>query len=101
VGITTFKAINSGRVLIETNSKEELEAFDQPIRAKCGGELEVNIHKLRKPRLIIFNVPDDISTMNIEESILMQNPHLNLERGDTATKFSYITKKMKRNWWWK
>lgn len=42
-------------------------------------------------------MPEDIATTNIEESILMQNPDLNLERGDIAAKFSYIMKKMNRN----
>ena len=56
--------------------------------------MEVNNHKLRKPRLIILSVPDDISTTNIEDSILMQTPDLNLERGDIAAKLSYVMKKM-------
>ena len=29
VGINTFKTLNSGRVLIETNSKEEIEALEK------------------------------------------------------------------------
>jgi hypothetical protein len=88
VGINTFKTLKSGRVLMETNSKEEIKALDKEIQAKCGGDLEVNIHTLRKPRLIILNVPEDISTTNIEDSILMQNPDLNLKRGGIAAKFS-------------
>ena len=97
VGINAFKTLNSGRVLIETKSKEETEALDNEIQAKCGGDLEINIHTLRKPRLIILNVPEDISTTNIEDSILMQNPDLNLKKGEVAAKFSYVTKKMNRN----
>jgi hypothetical protein len=42
-------------------------------------------------------VPEDISTTNIEDSILMQNSDLNLKRGGTVAKFSYVTKKMNRN----
>jgi hypothetical protein len=97
VGINTFKTLSSGRVLIETNGKEEIEALDKEIQAKCGGDLEVNTHTLKKPRLLILNVPEDISTTNIEDSILMQNPDPNLKRGGIAAKFSYITKKMNRN----
>ena len=92
-----LKTLNSGRVLIETSSKEEIEALDKEIQAKCGGDLEVNIHKLRKSRLIIFNVPDDISTTNTEDSLLLQNPDRNIEKGDIAAKFSYVTKKMNRD----
>jgi hypothetical protein len=47
------------------NSKEEIEVLDKEIQAKCGGELEAHVHSLRKPRLIIMNMPEDISTTNI------------------------------------
>ena len=97
MGINTFKTLNSGRVLIETNSKEEVEALEKENQAKCGGDLEINIHTLRKPRLILLNILEDISTINIEDSILMQNPNLNLRNGEIVAKFSYVTKKMNRN----
>jgi hypothetical protein len=61
VGVNTFKSINSGE-LIETNSKGEIEVLDKGIQAKCGEELQAHIHTLRKPRLIILNVPEDTST---------------------------------------
>jgi len=69
VGVKTFKSCNGG-VIIETNSKEEIEALDQEIRAKCENELEVRVHTRRKPRLVIINVPEDISTTNTEDTIL-------------------------------
>jgi len=40
----------------------------------------MNIHTLRKPRLIVLNIPEDISTTNIEDTILMQYPDLNLRK---------------------
>jgi len=97
VGINTFKTLNSGRVLIETNSKEQIEALGKEIQTKCTGDLEINIHTLQKPRLIPLNVPEDISTTNIEDSILMQNPDLNLRKVEIVDKFSYVTKNMNRN----
>jgi hypothetical protein len=97
VGINTFKTLNSGKVLIETHSKEEIEALGKDIEAKCEDDLEINIHTLRKPRLIILNIPEDISTTNIEDRILMQNADLNLRKGEIVAKFSYVTKKMNRN----
>jgi len=57
----------------------------------------MNIHTLRKPRLIVLNIPEDISTTNILDTILMQNPDLNLRKGDVVAKFSYVMKKMTRN----
>jgi hypothetical protein len=51
VGINSFKSLKNGRVLIETNSIQELEALQMDINDKCEGTLEVNTHKLRNPRL--------------------------------------------------
>ena len=79
VGIRTFKSF-SGGVLIETNSEAEIEILGKEIQAKCGRELEAHVHSLRKPRLIILSVPEYISTTNIEDSILRQNPELNLKK---------------------
>jgi len=74
------------------NSKEEIEALGQEIRATCGNELEVRVHT-RKPRLVIINVPENISTTNIENTILRQIPDLNLQKGNIVAKFIYVTKK--------
>jgi hypothetical protein len=97
VGINIFKTLSSGKVLIETNSKEEIEALERDIQMKCGKDLETNIHTRRKPRMIILNIPEDISTTNSEDTILMQNPDLNLRKGEIVAKFSFVTKKMNRN----
>jgi hypothetical protein len=87
VGVNTFKLL-SGGVLIKTNSKEKIEVLDKEIQAKCGDDLEVHVHSLRKPRIIILNVPEDITTTNIEDTILRQNPELNLQKGSIAAKFT-------------
>jgi hypothetical protein len=58
---------------------EEIEVLEEHINAKCGGYLEANIHKLRNPRLLIFNIPEDISTGNLEDTLIVQNPDLNLK----------------------
>lgn len=94
--VNTFKAFNGG-VLIEMNSKEEIEVLEKEIQAKCGDKLEAHVHMLRKPRLIILNVPDDILTTNIEDSILKRNPDLYLKKGSITAKFTYVKKKMYRN----
>jgi hypothetical protein len=84
-------------VLVETNSKEEIETLDQEIRAKCGNELEVRVHTKRTPRLIIINAPEDISTHNIEDAIISQNPDFRLQKGNIVPEFIYTTKKKFRN----
>jgi len=42
-------------------------------------------------------VPEDITTTNIEDTILRQNPELSLQEGSIAAKFTYVTKRMHRN----
>jgi len=54
-------------------------------------------HKLRNPRVLILNIPDDITISNIEETLITQNTGLNLANGDINAKFSYVTKKHTRN----
>ena len=97
VGIITFNSLKNRKVIIETNSKEENEVLEKAINAKCGGKLEVNIHRLRNPRLVILNIPEDISTGNLEDTLIAQNHDLNLKKGDIQAKFSYETKKHIRN----
>jgi hypothetical protein len=57
-------------VLIETNSKEEIEALENDINAKCQEKLEASAHKLRNPRLVIFNIQEDISTGSLEDTLI-------------------------------
>ena len=38
-----------------------------------------------------------ITTANIEDTILRQNPEPNLQTGSTAAKFTYVTKRKRRN----
>jgi hypothetical protein len=96
VGVTSLKSLQDG-VLIETSSVEEIEALGREIQTKCGGELETHIHRLRKPRVIILNVPEDINTDNIEEAIIKQNPDLNLMVESIVPKFTFVTKRRHRN----
>jgi len=56
----------------------------------------MHIHKLRNPRLVILNIPDDSTTSNIEGTLIAQNPGLNLANGDINAKFIYA-KKQTRN----
>jgi hypothetical protein len=60
-------------------------------------ELEVNIQKLRNPRLVLLNIPDDITIDNVEKTLTLQNPELDLKKGDFRAKFCYTTKRETRN----
>jgi hypothetical protein len=93
VGIKAVKSLNDGRVLIEVGSIDETNTISSNIRDKCSGDLEVNVPKLRKPRIIIRNTPQDITVENLEETILAQNPNLSLKQGEIAAKFKFRTKR--------
>jgi predicted DNA-binding protein len=97
VGINTLRTHQNGQVLIETSSRKELEAIEKDINEKCGEKLEANAHKLRSPRVVILNIPKEISVENVEDTLLAQNPDMNLKQGDINAKFSYQTKKHGRN----
>ena len=58
IGITTFKSLRIGRLLIETQNKKEIDALSKTIKEKCGEELEASTPRRRNPRLIIYNVLD-------------------------------------------
>ena len=55
------------------------------------------MRKLRNPRLVIYDIPEDITTENTEDTIIAQNPELNLNKGDIIAKFVYVTKRHIRN----
>jgi len=67
------------------------------INEKCGDKLTVSVRKLRNRRLVIYDIPEDITTENIEDTIIAQNPELNLNKGDIIAKFVYVTKRQIRN----
>ena len=97
VGINKFKLLNNGGVIIGTNTEQELEVLGKEIELKCGEELQANVLKMRKPRLVIHNIPEDTSITNLEETIMTQNPDIGLKKGDIETKFIYTTKNKGRN----
>ena len=51
------------------------------------GELGITLPHLRKPRMVINNVPKDTTVANLEETIIAQNPELDLEPGEIYTRF--------------
>ena len=55
--------------------------------------MEVQLPKLRNPRIIIFNVPEELTKENASETIIQQNPELQLEERDISAKFKYRTKR--------
>jgi hypothetical protein len=85
--------LRDGRILIEAGSKKEIEVLREKIQEQCGEELEINIQKLRDPRLIMVNIPSDITLENFKGTLTQQNTELDLKDGKIDPKFSYTTKR--------
>jgi len=79
VGISAFKTLKNGQLLIETERKNDLEIFSEKINEVCTEELESYTSSLKSPRLIVFNVTEDITSENAAQVIVSQNPELNLK----------------------
>jgi hypothetical protein len=92
VGVISFKSLKDGRVFIEAGSVDELNSLRTTIGNKCGEDLEVTVPKLWKPRLIIHNIPQDITVDNLEKTVIAQNPELLMKTGDIAARYKFQTK---------
>ncbi|KAJ4438366.1 hypothetical protein ANN_14308 [Periplaneta americana] len=97
VGVSSFKALKNGNLVIETQNRVETETICKNINEKCGIELEANTKKLRKPRLIIFNVPEELTIEDAREAILHQNDELNLKQEDLVPKFMFQDRSKRKN----
>jgi hypothetical protein len=63
------------------------------ISNKCGEDLEVTVPRLWKPRMIIYNLRQEITADNLEDTLLSQNLELGIGKGDIVTKFKYKSKR--------
>jgi len=70
IGVKSIQSLKDGRVLIEAGTPAEIALLSSSIRDKCGEDLEVTIPKLRKPRMIIHNIPQDVTIENLQETVL-------------------------------
>ena len=59
--------------------------------------MDVNIQKLRNPRLFPLNIPEDITLDHVGEAVTRQNPEKDIKIGDIKAKFCYVTMLEKRN----
>jgi hypothetical protein len=63
----------------------------------CGEELEASTPKRRNPRLIIYNVPDELSIENAKELIMKQNSELCIEKEDITPRYLFKDKRKANN----
>jgi hypothetical protein len=83
--------------LIEVGSKEETDRIRTSITEKCGKELEAKAQELRNPRLVIYNIPEDMTIENATQTIREQNLELQLKDTDITAKLIYRMKRNTRN----
>ena len=97
VGINSLKTLRNGKVQTEARNKEDIDTLSKDINEKCGDKLTVTVQTLRNPRLVMYDIPEDVTTQNVEDTIIAQNPELKLNKGDIIAKFVYVTKRRIRN----
>jgi len=88
VGICDLKSLKNGRVIMETKSKEDIEMLCTNINDKCSQLLEANVQKPRNPRIVIYNILEEVNVENAEEIITTQKPELMLNAGEVVPKFT-------------
>jgi hypothetical protein len=71
--------------------------FFEKLNEVCGEELESYMPALRKPIIIVFDVPEDITTENVVQTIALHNSELNLDENEIKTKFVFEDKKNPKN----
>ena len=97
VGIDALKTLKNGQLLIEIEKKSELEEVRKKINDVFREELESYMSTLKNPRLIVFNVPEDITSENAAQAIDLQNSELNLNENETKPKFMFEDRKKHKN----
>ena len=71
-----MKGLKNGQLLIESGNKSEAEIICQNINKKCERELEALMSMKRKPKIIIFNTPEEITLKNVVDALTTQNEQL-------------------------
>jgi hypothetical protein len=97
VSIKAVRILRDRGIIIETGSEEEINSLSFGINTKLEKRLELIKHKLRKPRLIIYNVSEEITPENVVAVIKAQNPGIITNGEDTEAKFRYKTRKGRFN----
>jgi len=96
VGIKAVKTTRD-RGIIETGSEEESNTLSSEISSKLGERLEIIKHKLRKPRVIIYNVSEEITPENVVAVIKAKNPEILTNAEDIEAKYRYRNKQGRHN----
>jgi 2,3-bisphosphoglycerate-independent phosphoglycerate mutase len=61
VAISAPKTLKNSQIIIESDRKSKLEEVCKKINEACGEELESYMPTLKNPRIIVLNIPEDIT----------------------------------------
>jgi hypothetical protein len=67
------------------------------INEVCEEELEGYMPTLKNPTIIMFNVPEDITSENTAQAIVLQNSEMNLNESEIKPKFMFEDRKKHKN----
>jgi hypothetical protein len=93
VGIKALKTIKDKCLIIETESEEENRILYTEISTKLGDTIDIYQNKLRKPRIIIYSVPEETTVDNIAATIKAQNPEIIPNDKIIEAKFKFQNKR--------
>jgi len=74
-----------------------MNTLKSEIDTKLGERLEVTTHRLRKPRLVVYNAREEITTQNVVTVIKAQNPEIQNNGEDIEAKYKFIDRKGRHN----
>jgi hypothetical protein len=97
VGISALKTLRNGRVILETQSVDEIELPCSNINKTCRQLLETKIQKPRNPKVVIYNIPEEVDMENEEGIITAHQSELMLSAGEVVPKFAYRGKRNAMN----
>lgn len=102
VGVVKMFSTARGGVIVQTKTKLESEKLCSAINTACSSSASAVVANKRLPRVIIYNVPAELTTSNAVEIIVKQNPEIfpqgvqfspklilspkNIQRGGTSQK---------------
>jgi hypothetical protein len=97
VGIKAVKTIRDRCLIVETESEKESNILFTEIRNKLEDKMDIHQNKLRNPRVIIYNVPEETTVDNIGATIRAQNPEIITNDETIEAKFRFKNKRGRYN----
>lgn len=73
IGVANVRTMRSGKVAIEGMSKSDTKKLKEEIEDKLGQRYEITQAKMRKPRLKIVGLQEEITKENLKNIVLNQN----------------------------